>query len=58
MQLRALVTTDNSSKNWDLRCKVREGLVDFMQTNYAEYLPRLRAELFTQGPGAQPDPPA
>ncbi|MDB6060805.1 MAG: mechanosensitive ion channel protein MscS [Verrucomicrobiaceae bacterium] len=45
VQLRALVTSEDSSKNWDLRCKVREGLVAFMQINYPQYLPRNRADL-------------
>ena len=31
MQLRALVSSADASKNWDLRCRVREGLFDFMQ---------------------------
>jgi small-conductance mechanosensitive channel len=45
MQLRALVSSANSSQNWDLRCRVREGLLDVMRTHYPEYLPRVRAEL-------------
>lgn len=45
MQLRVLVTSANSSLNWDLRCKVREALVDFMQREYPQYLPLQRAEL-------------
>jgi hypothetical protein len=53
MQLRVLVTSGNSSLNWDLRCKVREALVDFMQREYPQYLPLMRAELAgTPGPGA------
>ena len=45
MQLRVLVTSTNSSLNWDLRCKVREALVDFMQRDYPQYLPLMRAEV-------------
>jgi hypothetical protein len=45
MQLRALVTSMNSDRNWDLRCRVREGLIAFMQREYPQHLPRLRAEL-------------
>ena len=45
MQLRVLVTSSNSSLNWDLRCKVREALVDCMQRDYPQYLPLMRAEL-------------
>lgn len=45
IQIRFLMSASNSSKAWDLRCAVREGLVDFVQENYPEYLPRLRARL-------------
>lgn len=43
--LRAMVSTRNSSDAWDLRCYVREKLVEFMQRNYPDCLPRLRAEI-------------
>ncbi|MCY1165955.1 MAG: mechanosensitive ion channel family protein [Pseudomonadota bacterium] len=45
MQLRVLVTSANSGQNWDLRCKVREAMVDFMQREYPQHLPLMRAEL-------------
>lgn len=45
MQLRLLVTSASSGRNWDLRCDVREGLVDFMQREYPQHLPLMRAEL-------------
>jgi small-conductance mechanosensitive channel len=48
VQLRALVTAANSSQAWDLRCHVREALLDFMQREYPQYLPRLRAETTAQ----------
>ncbi|MFZ3140693.1 mechanosensitive ion channel family protein [Polaromonas sp.] len=50
MQLRVLVTSSNSSLNWDLRCKVREALVDVMQREYPQHLPLMRAELAGPGP--------
>jgi len=46
MQLRALVTSVDSGQNWDLRCKVREALIDLMQRQYPQFLPRMRAELY------------
>ncbi len=49
MQLRILVTSGNSSLNWDLRCKVREALVDFMQREYPQHLPLMRAEVTREG---------
>lgn len=44
MQLRCLVTAANSSAAFDLRCEVREALLDFVQREYPQYLPVLRTE--------------
>ncbi len=44
MQLRILVSSRNSGLNFDLRCRVREGLIDFLQRNYPQHLPRLRVD--------------
>jgi len=44
MQLRILVSSRNSGLNFDLRCRVREGLIDFLQRNYPQHLPRLRMD--------------
>lgn len=52
MQLRVLVTSGNSSLNWDLRCKVREALVDCMQRDWPEHLPLMRAEVGARSGGA------
>lgn len=45
MQVRALVSSGDSGRNWDLRCRVREGLIAFLQREYPQALPRLRAEI-------------
>jgi small-conductance mechanosensitive channel len=45
MQLRVLVSSSNSSLNWDLRCRVREGLIAFIQERYPAYLPQTRIKL-------------
>ena len=45
MQLRALMDARNSGEAWDLRCYVREHLIDFIQKNYPGGLPRYRGEL-------------
>lgn len=45
MQLRILVSAGDAGRAWDLRCRMREGLVDFVQREYPEYLPRLRADI-------------
>ncbi|MEC5399101.1 mechanosensitive ion channel family protein [Uliginosibacterium sp. H1] len=56
MQLRALVSARNSPDCWDLRCHVREGIVRFVQRDYPEFLPRLRAEMSAL-PGEEGAPP-
>ncbi|MHB8604936.1 MAG: mechanosensitive ion channel family protein [Thermoplasmatota archaeon] len=45
MQLRALMSARNSGEAWDLRCAVRERLVDFLQREYPGALPRTRVAL-------------
>jgi small-conductance mechanosensitive channel len=42
MQLRVLATAATSGLAFDLRCRIREGLIDFMQREYPQFLPRLR----------------
>jgi small-conductance mechanosensitive channel len=44
MQIRVLCTAGNSSLAFELRCKVREGLIDFMQREYPQFLPKMRIE--------------
>src|SRR5690606_30469495 len=43
LQIRALASAANASLAWDLRCEVREKLIKFIQANYPQSLPRLRA---------------
>ena len=50
MQLRCLVTSASAPAGWDLRCEVREGLLDFMQREYVQYLPVQRAEVNVTSP--------
>jgi small-conductance mechanosensitive channel len=45
MQIRVLVTTADSGKGWDLRCLVREKLIEYIQKNHPQCLPRTRAEI-------------
>jgi small-conductance mechanosensitive channel len=45
MVLRGLMSSADAPSNWDLRCEVREQLLDFLQRNYPESLPRLRTEV-------------
>jgi len=45
LELRALTSAPDASTAWNLRCHVREKLVEFIQKNYPESLPKLRASL-------------
>jgi small-conductance mechanosensitive channel len=44
VELRALTSAADASTAWSLRCQVREKLIDFIQKNYPQALPKLRAE--------------
>lgn len=43
LELRALTSATDASTAWNLRCYVREKLVEFIQKNYPESLPKVRA---------------
>ena len=45
LELRALMSASDGGRAWDLRCLVREKLVQFLQQQYPECLPKTRAEL-------------
>ena len=49
---RGLISAADASKAWDLRCDVREGLLTFVQKNYPDSLPRVRADLGQLMPAA------
>ena len=62
MQLRILATAATAPLAFDLRCRIREGLIDFVQREYPESLPKLRMQDLG-GPSASsgstgPAPPA
>jgi small-conductance mechanosensitive channel len=44
MQLRALVSAASSGSAWDLRCLVRERLLDYIRREHPQFLPRIRVE--------------
>ncbi len=44
IQVRALVSANNSSEAFDLRCYVREGLLNFVRDNFPGSLPTLRVK--------------
>jgi small-conductance mechanosensitive channel len=45
MQVRILVSAGDATRAWDLRCRLREGLIDFVQREYPGHLPHIRAEM-------------
>jgi hypothetical protein len=50
MQLRAIMSAPDASSAWNLRCEVRENLVEFIQQKYPNALPKLRAEIQESNP--------
>jgi small-conductance mechanosensitive channel len=52
LEVRALMSAADASLAWDLRCEIREKLVAFVQQNYPDSLPRLRASLDARPPVA------
>ncbi len=45
LELRALMSASDASNAWNLRCEVREKLIDFVRHNFPEGLPKFRAEI-------------
>ena len=45
IQLRALVSANTAAATWDLRCEVREKLIEFLQREYPHALPRRRNDV-------------
>ena len=48
VELRALMSAQDASAAWNLRCEVREKLLHFVQSKYPDALPKVRAELHEQ----------
>jgi hypothetical protein len=45
LEVRAMASAADGDQSWFLRCEMREKLVEFIQKNHPECLPRVRAEL-------------
>jgi small-conductance mechanosensitive channel len=50
IELRAIVSARNSGDAWDLRCEVREKLIEYLQREYPAALPRRRNEVVGDAP--------
>ena len=55
LELRALMSAPDSSTAWNLRCQVREKLVEFLQRRFPSHLPRTRVELERSSQQTQQD---
>jgi len=58
MELRCLVSSAGSSQNFDLRCLVREKMIEFLRANYPQSLPTFRIEMRETGSKKAVDEPA
>jgi len=45
VELRALMSAPDAPTAWNLRCEVREKLIEYIQKNYPDGLPKVRAEI-------------
>lgn len=54
MQVRILASARSGGDAFDLRCLIREKLIDFLQKEYPDALPRMRASVTTSGPEPEP----
>jgi len=45
MELRCLVSSADSGRSFDLRCLVREKMIEFVRENYPQALPTMRVEM-------------
>jgi len=55
MQIRMLVSAQNSGNAFDLRCAIRESMIAFIARDYPEALPRLRSAIDPVEIGASSD---
>ena len=45
MQVRVLATAADSGKAWNLRCEIREKIIQMIQRQYPQSLPKIRGDL-------------
>ncbi len=53
MIIRCLMSAESAPEAWDLRCIVREKLIDYIGKTYPEFLPRFRLEKEAVGNGKE-----
>ena len=57
IEVRALMSSFNASQSFDLRCQVREGLIEFLRSRFPESLPRVRIATEALQETAAPETP-
>lgn len=53
VQVRFLVSAANSARAWELRCRIREGMIAYMQRVQPQHLPRRRVQWHEHAAGSQ-----
>jgi small-conductance mechanosensitive channel len=53
LEIRILVSASSAGRTFDLRCEVREKLIEFVQQDYPKALPQLRLDMRDRKPQAQ-----
>lgn len=53
IEVRIIVSARDAGQSWDLRCELREKLISFLQKQYPESLPRIRAAFASEGSGEE-----
>ena len=58
VEMRAMATSASADRSWELRCALREGLLEWLRTEHPESLPHTRVTFPDAGAGAgrQPEP--
>lgn len=49
MEVRCLMSADDASEAWELRCQIREHMISFLQKTIPQSLPRFRADMENGG---------
>ncbi|GHB10034.1 mechanosensitive ion channel family protein [Salinicola rhizosphaerae] len=56
-QMRVLISSSGGPNTFDLRCEIREGLIDFICEHYPQYLPTVRLDMPQRDGSNTPEPP-
>lgn len=56
-QMRVLISSSGGPNTFDLRCEIREGLIDFICQHYPQHLPTVRLDMPQRDGGNAPEPP-